>query len=190
MENGSTLVQEAKKIIADLDLVQTLEQYGEPRLVGSVALDLVVKRDIDLHVLVDADDLSVVGDQICQELKSKHGLSDISVFYDRAKYGVKLSIKDYPGITGAWMIEVWITDWIENTQFAFTELLQRTLTPEQREIIMRIKEDFYYQGFLKDELRFWIYKAVLEDGVRTSQELMDWKAHMFSGNMQKVNRLF
>ena len=55
---------------------------------------------------------------------------------------------------------------------------------------MKIKEDFFYQGFLKDELRTLIYKAVLEDGVETSQELMDWKARIFEGNNTKINALF
>lgn len=184
------LVDEAKQIITDLDLVAILSHYGETRLVGSVALEMVVKRDIDLHVLLETDDIKEAADKICTELKENHGVEEINVYYDRSKVGVKLTIHDYPGQTGNWMIEIWITDWIENTDFAFTELLQRTLTHEQRETIMRIKEDFYYQGFLKDELRSLIYKAVLEDGVKTSQELLNWKTRMFQGNNGKTNALF
>ncbi len=184
------LVDEAKQIITDLDLVTILSNYGETRLVGSVALEMVVKRDIDLHVLVETEELQAVAEKICVELKEHHGVEDITVFHDRSKYGIKLTINDYPGETGEWIIEIWITDWFENTEFAFTELLQRTLTLKQRETIMKIKEDFFYQGFLKDELRTLIYKAVLEDGVETSQELMAWKARIFEGNNTKINALF
>jgi hypothetical protein len=103
---------------------------------------------------------------------------------------VKLSITDFPGDSGNWLIEIWITDWIENTQFAFTELLQRTLTHQQREIIMQIKEDFYYQGFLKEELRTLIYRAVLEGGVQNSQDFLAWNVGLFTGNDKKQNALF
>lgn len=190
MTDHHLLVDEAKKIISDLDLLQILEQYGETRLVGSVALELIVKRDIDLHVLVNTDDLSAVAEKISLDLMKSHNVKDVAIYRDRTNYGVKLSINDFPGDSGNWLIEIWITNWIENTQFAFTELLQRTLTHKQREIIMQIKEDFYYQGFLKDELRTLIYRAVLEGGVRNSQELLTWNTRLFKGNDKKQNALF
>lgn len=184
------LVHEAKKIIKDLDLVKTLTQYGDARVVGSVALEMVVKHGIDLHVLVESEALEDAAEKISKTLKQKSGLDQIDTYYDRIKNGVKLTIKDYPGESGNWIIEIWLFDWIGNTQFAFTELLQRTLTPEQRETIMKIKEDFYYQGFLKDEFRTLIYRAVLEDGVRNSDEMLVWKSRMFTGDSGKVNALF
>jgi hypothetical protein len=190
MADHHHLVDEAKRIISDLDLLQTLEQYGETRLVGSVALELIVKRDIDLHVLVNTDDLSAVAEKISLDLKKNHRVKEVTIYRDRTNYGVKLSITDFPGDSGNWLIEIWITDWIENTQFAFTELLQRTLTHQQREIIMQIKEDFYYQGFLKEELRTLIYRAVLEGGVQNSQDFLAWNVGLFTGNDKKQNALF
>lgn len=190
MTDHHLLVDEAKKIISDLDLLKMLEQYGETRLVGSVALEMIVKRDIDLHVLVDTEDLAAVAEKISLELMKNHNIKDVVVFRDRSKYGVKLSIHDFPGETGPWLIEIWITDWIENTQFAFTELLQRTLTHKQRDIIMQITEDFYYQGFLKDELRTLIYRAVLEGGVQNSREFLTWQTGIYSKNNKKENGLF
>jgi len=57
-----SLKREAEKIISELDLVRLLSAYGEARVVGSVAQDLV-KLDIDLHLLVDPPECNGDGQQ-------------------------------------------------------------------------------------------------------------------------------
>ena len=64
MEKPSTLKQEALGIIDELSLLDFLVSLGESWLVGSVALDLIVKPDIDIHLLIDHDDLLKTSDQI------------------------------------------------------------------------------------------------------------------------------
>jgi hypothetical protein len=51
------LKREAERIIEELDLLRLLSTYGEARIVGSVALDLIVKLDIDIHLLFDDPDV-------------------------------------------------------------------------------------------------------------------------------------
>jgi hypothetical protein len=46
------LRREAEEIIARLGLLEMLRSYGRAEVVGSVALDLVVRRDIDIHLLL------------------------------------------------------------------------------------------------------------------------------------------
>jgi hypothetical protein len=45
--------QEAEQIIKDIGILRILDSLGEAQVVGSVALDLIVKRDIDIHVVVE-----------------------------------------------------------------------------------------------------------------------------------------
>ena len=45
--------QEAQKIIDELGVMPVLRSVGEARIVGSVALDVIVKRDIDVHLVVN-----------------------------------------------------------------------------------------------------------------------------------------
>ena len=62
-ESAQSLKLEAEDIIQQLTLFEILGQYGEARLVGSCALDLIVKLDIDIHLVVGTTDLLSVVDR-------------------------------------------------------------------------------------------------------------------------------
>ena len=49
----SKLKIEAEKIIDELKLLELLAHHGQVRVVGSVALDLISKLDIDVHILIE-----------------------------------------------------------------------------------------------------------------------------------------
>ncbi len=44
------------------------------------------------------------------------------------------------------------------------------LTAEQREAILRIKRDYHRRGLLRDGLSLQIYRAVVDHGVRATEE--------------------
>ena len=60
----SRLKAEAESVIEELGLLGLLRGYGRAGVVGSVALDLIVKRDIDIHLLVEGRDLLKVVDGV------------------------------------------------------------------------------------------------------------------------------
>ena len=60
----SRLKAEAESVIEELGLLGLLRGYGRAGVVGSVALDLIVKRDIDIHLLVEGRDLLEVVDGV------------------------------------------------------------------------------------------------------------------------------
>lgn len=60
----SRLKAEAEGVIEELGLLGLLWGYGRAGVVGSVALDLIVKRDIDVHLLVAGRDLLEVVDGV------------------------------------------------------------------------------------------------------------------------------
>ena len=51
LDQQQALQDEAAAVLADLDLLQLLQEVGRPVQVGSVALGLMVARDIDVTVL-------------------------------------------------------------------------------------------------------------------------------------------
>lgn len=163
-----TLREEAESIIRELALLDMLRRFGQARLVGSVGLNLIVKRDIDLHLLTD-DDLFTVADRLYRELLAREDIVKVMIC-DYRPNGLKIGVDAYLGPTGPWDIELFITNALDYTGFAFVDRLNRELTPEHRQAIMQIKEHFYRRGQLFGGLSKAIYLAVLDGGVRTVEE--------------------
>jgi len=170
MPPASSLKAEAESIIDELALLDLLTPYGDARVVGSVALDLIVKLDIDIHVLTGTDDLLGVAQDACRHLLEEARIREVRMSDYRERHGIKLGIDSYPGPSGNWSIDIWITDRVETNGFATVENLQRQLTDEHRQAIIQIKREFHAQGELRDGLSSLIYEAVLDNGVRGVEE--------------------
>ncbi|MHA1908018.1 MAG: hypothetical protein ACW98Y_12030 [Candidatus Thorarchaeota archaeon] len=170
MRDQKKLKKEAYEMMDKLHLVGLLERYGDTRLVGSVVLELIVKLDIDIHVLLPHGDLVEITGKICMELLNSKEIREVRITdYRRTNNGIKIGIDECPGPSGNWTIDIWITkDWttmgIENT-----ERVNAALTDEQRDIVLRIKEHYYEMGLLRDGISSRIYDAVL-NGVTTVEE--------------------
>jgi hypothetical protein len=167
---ASTLKLEAEGIIRNLGILELLGSYGEARIVGSVALDLIVKKDIDVHLVVrDTTPLEAAGSIIRGLLGRKH-IKEIRVSDHRDKGGLKIGVDSYPGASGYWSIDIWVTDDVATTGFALVERLGRQLRLEHREAILRIKDHFHGRGQLHSGLSTLIYEAVIDGGIRTAEE--------------------
>ena len=132
------LAQEAHTIIQTLSLLERLRRYGDARLVGSVQLDLVVKLDIDIHVLVNGLDLLNIIDSIYHQLWKEDLIHEVRIS-DYRPEGVKIGFDRYPGASGDWSIDIWVTNRVETTAFGFVEHLKKELLPKHRSAIMNIK---------------------------------------------------
>ncbi|MHB9108356.1 MAG: hypothetical protein ACYDCO_14975 [Armatimonadota bacterium] len=164
----SSLREEAEAIIRELALLDILGRFGQARLIGSVALDLIVKRDIDLHLLT-SEDLFAIADRLYCELLEREEIVKVTIC-DYRPNGVKIGVDAYPGPTGAWDIELFLTNRVEATGFALADRLCRELTSEHRHAILQIKEHYYRHNQLYGGLSKAIYLAVLESGIRTVEE--------------------
>ena len=89
MTPNSALKAEAEKIIEDLNLLRLLAQHDEPRFVGSVALDLSVKLDIDIHPLVQTPDLLSVGDHVYRRLPEHQAVQELRLSDHRRRGRIK-----------------------------------------------------------------------------------------------------
>jgi hypothetical protein len=103
------LAQEAQGILQELSLLELLRRYGDPRLVGSVPLDLIVKLDIDIHVLVNRHDLLNIVDSIYHQLLEDELIHEVRIT-DYRPEGVKIGIDRYPAPSGDWSIDIWVTN--------------------------------------------------------------------------------
>ena len=167
----SQLKREAEGIIAELNLLKLLTAYGDARVVGSVALDLIVKLDIDIHILVRNEDLLEVINDIYRKLLNHDSVHEVRIS-DYRDQGVKLGIDSYPGVSGNWSIDIWVTNKVEETGFEMVERLRGEMSMEHRKNIMAIKSYYHERGLLRDGISSLIYSAVVEKGVQNVNEFM------------------
>ena len=176
VDESSSLKREAEQIIRDLALLEFLRRYGEAQLVGSVALDLVVKRDLDLHVLVNTPDLLGVVDAVYRYLLKQEHIHEVRISEYRDHGGVKVGVDTYPGTTGDWSLDIWVTDRVETTGFELVIRLREGLRPEHRHAILELKREKHRRGQLRDGLSKLIYEAVVEKGICSVEEFNQFHA--------------
>lgn len=177
MEDTSALRREAEAIVAELGLLEVAGRLGRAEVVGSVALDLIVKRDIDIHLLVASPDLLAMADRAYHALLDDPRIREVRITDYRAVGGVKLGIDAHQGPSGAWSIDIWITDRLEATAFSYTRGLRERLTPEHRAAIMAIKRGYHARGELSHGISRRIYDAVVDKGIRDEDEFrryLEW----------------
>jgi hypothetical protein len=167
--------QEAFWIIEELNLIEFLNTLGKAHLVGSVALDLLVKPDIDLHLLVNHPNLMETSNAVIAYLLDQPKIREVRVTDWRDKGGIKLGVDQYPGENAAWDLDIWITDREETGGLAALQEFLQLLTPQQRETILDLKSYFYRQDLLRDGISLQIYTAVLKHGIKTIGEFEYWR---------------
>ncbi len=160
------LQAEAHRIVTKLGLLNCFSGLGEARVVGSVAVGLIVKRDIDVHVAVESGALTAAADKACHTLLDSPKVREIRITdYRQGKAALKVAIDQFPGGSGNWSIDVWLTEVPSNTGFTLVEHVLSRLTPDSRALILEVKRQLHSQGLLRDGLSCRIYEAVLDRGL-------------------------
>ncbi|MDO8609712.1 MAG: hypothetical protein Q7R95_04135, partial [bacterium] len=149
--------------------VNHLQKYGEITFVGSYALDLMVKKDIDIVVtsgLNYRNFLELVNYLFPKNNVYSLNLQDFSKsIYLNRPYGI------YCGITYLikpdifWKIDVWFMTKDGNDAKKLVDWVKSKLTDENKEIILKIKNEMLNTKYGKEISGMDIYKAVLENKV-------------------------
>ncbi len=173
MEN-SPLKQEAVSLIEQLELFTNMQPYGKATLVGSVALDLIVKRDIDIHIVSSNPALLAQATAIAQQALKNPLVKQVRLkkYHEIPPSGaqaVLITLEECAGFTGPWSINLWLTTDISATGIEKTKKLQELLTAPQRKIIMHIKTALHQKKLLSQGLSTKIYQAVIGHSVTTPQ---------------------
>ena len=174
MDHSTALRKEALEVVNELRLLEMLEPFGEARLVGSVALDLVVKPDIDIHLLLKGEDVMSATKEIAGLLIVEEKVSEIRISDNLVNDSLKIGIDCFSGTLSDWSIDIWITTDASTTGFGSTEAYKKNLNPELREDILNIKRSYYEKDQLRDSLSSLIYKAVIEEGVSRLDEFQQF----------------
>jgi hypothetical protein len=164
----------------DLALDDVLGALGEPHLVGSAALGLMVWPDLDMTVVCDALDVAtlylaavelVIHPRVRQLMfrnDSGPWNSDPATYPDGIYWGI-----DYRTERRTWTIDIWfVADADRQPDLRHVRELRPRLTPPARRAILNIKRAWVERPeYGRSVTSFDIYTAVLDQGIRTPDEL-------------------
>ena len=170
------LKAEATGVLEDLDLFERLGTVGRPVQTGSLALGLMVWRDIDVTVLCPALAVAPIFEALRpfalhQNVRRLQFRNDTGhwnadpAYPDGLYWGV-----DYRAQPGSdWKLDLWfLREGTTQFDLQHIESLPLRLTPESRLAILRIKDVWHQRPEYGSAVRSYdIYEAVLDHDVRT-----------------------
>jgi hypothetical protein len=176
----AALQAEATSILAELDLTG----IGPRHLAGSYVSGLMVWPDLDVMVCVGPE--FTPGDvlDLLRRFVERPDVTGFEYHDERGPRSPTGTVRDerYHVVISltrgdtVWRID--LTLWLNDPHVNITEWhesLRAALTAEQRDAILRIKDVWHRRPEYPDEIGGTdIYRAVLEDGVRTPQQFADW----------------
>jgi hypothetical protein len=192
LENQRLLQEEADQVVELFKLHPLLSDIGRPVRVGSSAMGLMVRRDIDITVICKA--LSSETLAAVAQVGAKLMLMDrnvISVRFrndtgtwnaDPASYpdGLYLGVSARTNEGTDWTLDIWAVDQPERQpDLNHLRTLLPRLNDDRRRTILLIKE-----ALATEESRFsegkvpsaYVYDAVVDDGVGGVQQFTEWLA--------------
>jgi hypothetical protein len=149
-----------------------LDEYGDVHIVGSYALQLMVWRDLDIHVVQPAIDKTRffdLGGRIADLLRPPrmHYRDETVAATEGLPRGLYWGVYLGDERDGAWKIDIWVTD-ADDFELvrAYGERLNERLSNTTRPLILQIKSDCWRHPKYRREFASGdIYSAVLDHGV-------------------------
>jgi hypothetical protein len=173
------LAAAADGVRGDIGLDHVLAALGEPHLVGSVALGLMVRPDLDITVVCDALDapalyvaaVDVVSHPRVRQLTFRNDSGPWISRPDKYPDGVYWGI-DYRDGNRTWNVDIWfVADADRQPDLRHVRELGRRLTPETCRAILDIKRAWVERPEYGHAVTsFDIYTAVLDRGIRTVEQ--------------------
>jgi hypothetical protein len=178
------LQAEAEQIRARLDLGRVLGSVGDPVVVGSAAMGLMTWRDLDITVVCPSlDKRQVLG--IATELAGHQDVKALQYRNDTGRWnqepekypdGLYLGLCYHPPELPEWKLDLWfVDDPARQPDLGHLRTLSERLTDDARLAILRIKTLWSARPQYGTSVRSWdIYTAVLDHGVRSTDEFDRW----------------
>ncbi len=176
IEQSKATKAQADKILRESHILEILKEYGEVKIGGSYALDVMLRADLDLFVITKKHDWEKVIKIYDQLMRSKYFREfDFVNWVDFEDKSID-PMKGYyfqpwvPIDDQLWKMDVWLVtpDQYNGSQSTdrFKELLDKETDDSKRIAILEIKEAMK-QGkkYIKGVDGKLIYQAVLEHGI-------------------------
>jgi len=151
-ETARALRDEARQVLADTGLFALLAaRFGEPGVTGSAGYDLMVWRDIDIHLAIDAErwpDWMAFGGELAAQFArvglGLHKAAYINDYVDPHPLGAGLywglEFKDFAGHD--WHVDIWGWDPFDYAVRQARDFSLRTdLAACDRDLILRLKTE-------------------------------------------------
>ncbi|WP_410575604.1 hypothetical protein [Amycolatopsis sp. cmx-4-61] len=186
LEQQKELQVEADKVHEHLGLAK-LAELGTPNRVGSAALGLMVRRDLDITVVCaeldekTADEVARIGAELIRHprvrvvnMRDDTGHWNVDPDYPDGLYlGVK-----YRSLEGKdWNLDIWFVDEPDRQpDLAHLKSFPAKLDDEARLAILAIKQAWAENaGYGSVVSSVDVYNAVLEHGVRSPEQFEQWR---------------
>jgi hypothetical protein len=182
----SALQDEARQVLAGLDLAAVVADAGPLLVTGSFVPGLMCWPEVDVMAHVGSGFCPRDVMRLLARIVSRPGVTGLDYRDERGprcvtgqvrdeRYHVLL-IEEHAG--RCWQIDVtlWLHDPHVNVTRRHEELRER-ITAEERMAVLRIKDDWYRRPAYPHQVGgVQIYTAVLDDGVRTPGQFAAWLA--------------
>ena len=182
----SALQEEAREVLAGLDLAALVADIGPLLVTGSFVSGLMCWPELDVMVLVGSgfsppDVMGLLARIVARagviglEYRDERGPRCVTGQSRDERYHVPIAVER---AGRCWQVDLtlWLHDLHENVTRWHEELRER-ITAGQRGAVLRIKDDWYRRPSYPDKVGgLEIYTAVVEDGVRTPQQFAVWLA--------------
>jgi len=181
----AALQDEARQMLARLDLAGLVADVGPLLVTGSFVSGLMCWRELDVmvHAGRDFSPADVIGllarivpqaGVIALDYRDERGPRCVTGQRRDERYHVTLTVEH----AARWQIDLtlWLHDLHRNVTLWHEELRER-ITAEQRIAVLRIKDHWHRQPAYPHRIGgLDIYTAVLDDGIRTVDEFAAWLA--------------
>lgn len=188
LDAQSQLQIEADEVVRMLGLDALLRTIGRPTRVGSSAMGLMVRRDIDITVACDrlTQDAVVAFSQIAVQMilrtdcvtavRFRNDTGHWNIEPEKYPDGLYLWLSVQTPTKTTWTLDIWLVDKPERQPDIrhLTTLLPR-LSEADREVILQIKTVLAATAHnVTKTPSALVYEAVMDHGVRTYQEFEKW----------------
>jgi hypothetical protein len=182
----SALQDEARQVLAGLDLAAVVAGAGPLLVTGSFVSGLMCWPEVDVMVHVGSGFSPRDVMRLLARIVSRPGVTGLDYRDKRGprcvtgqvrdeRYHVLLIVKH---VGRCWQIDV--TLWLHDPHLNVTrwhEELRERITAEERMAVLRIKDDWHQRPAYPHQVGgVQIYTAVLDDGVRTPGQFAAWLA--------------
>jgi hypothetical protein len=182
----SALQEEARQVLAELDLAALVADIGPLLVAGSFVSGLMCWRELDVMVLAGADFSPQDVLRLLQRVVGLPGMTSLEYHDERGPRCVTGQLRDeryhvpftVDRAGAPWRID--LTLWLHDPHLNITrwhQELSERITPGQRSAVLRIKDVWHRRPAYPDQVGgLDIYTAVLDDGVRTPRQFATWLA--------------
>lgn len=187
-QTAQELRQEATRLLTETGLFNLLEvRFGRAMVTGSAGYDLMVWRDIDIHMPVEGDrwaEWAAFGGELALHLEgvglTLHKASFLNDYVDPHPLGAGLywGVEFRDGAGYPWKLDLWGWEPLDfQVRLSRDDALRVDLARADRDLILKLKAEARarpdYYGIVVSS--YDIYRFAIEKAGTTLRELEAWK---------------